>query len=183
MSCWQEGGRIKERKERDEWEVFCSCWCQGLGVRRRQTEGGPAKWRAGTCGAPSETCGPSGRGNLIHIRTQLDRWGGIRNHTSVSGMSTYVTHTHTHTLSSVSPRFFCLFYTNRPQKHLKRNSACWQIFRVDDEPPWQVSWLALIYLEQRKEDKGKRLCACCLTLHVLLEHYCISLAASHNRFL
>lgn len=73
-ACWREGGRIKERKERDEWEVFYSCRCQGLGVRRRQTEGGgPEKWRVGTCGALSETCGPSGRGHLIHVCTQLDR--------------------------------------------------------------------------------------------------------------
>lgn len=35
------------------------------------------------------------RGKLIHICTQLDRWGGIRNHTSVLGMSTYITHSYT----------------------------------------------------------------------------------------
>lgn len=164
VACRKEGGRAKERAEGDEWHVWYSCWCQSL--RAKQTEGDLS--RGGL--ARAERCWQLVGKEESKIDSHTLTAGQMWRHRGPCFSPGYVHLQYTYSYSyaqacSFVHNGFCVF-THRAETHLKRNSACLQIFRLDVYSPWQVSLFALRYLRQRKEDEEERQSNVCVLMYV-----------------
>lgn len=167
-ACRQEGEREGEREvgeKRGGWVAGLVQLLMPGSASETETDWGV---EGGTRGAVS-TCGPRAeekRFTYAHSWTDEETSGT----TLQSWVRPLILHTLMHAGMYILSSVVAVFFTNRAQKHLKRNSARLQIFRVDDYPPWQVSLLALRYLQQRKEDEEERLCVCLRVCVVMLYH-------------
>lgn len=124
-ACLREGGREKEREKRGmsgtfgtaadakvwEWDRLRETW----GSEGSHVRSGVRNLRA------------TRTGKQIHIRTQLDRWGGIRDHASALGMLTCAEHTHTHTRACTSCPQQPLWFFQIERRHTWNATVhvCW----------------------------------------------------------